>query len=468
MAIKRSESPAATASVGELWNPEDAQRLLELRVLHVELTWEQFHKLGFFPGRTIHSLRRKHDKLLAKAARARQLSKTSHRASTGTIPAKRPLSNTAPYPARSTKRSRSETRGMGSRSGLGTSSKASDYQGPSPSSRSPSSSEVADDRRDDADGDDGDIDFDGSRRRLCRGLRSQGTDSDHQEPPQDVTRLESTSTPTTTTRPQPASGAPSRSNSRHSSHVPTPTHNAVPYETNHADSGAVNNRAAHGVDLVSLAKPSPILPCMRLQPSPNQSPRNHSLPPMARLIPNPPPPQPRISVELPPLQTVRPPPLSRITPSLSISEGRFATVQSCLPATVASPAQRPPPPRSAPEKIPSPDCIPAQDQQRTRQQSVSPARFLRDAAATLIQRAEVLEQQKVPEANKRAQLEAENTRLRKQVEELEGTVKKRETELEQLRKEMEDRIAALNKNVGVLQEELEKYGKLKDVLKTLI
>jgi uncharacterized protein YlxW (UPF0749 family) len=80
----------------------------------------------------------------------------------------------------------------------------------------------------------------------------------------------------------------------------------------------------------------------------------------------------------------------------------------------------------------------------------------------------VLEQQKVPEANKRAQLEAENTRLRKQVEELEGTVKKRETELEQLRKEMEDKIAALNKNVGVLQEELEKYGKLKDVLKTLI
>jgi uncharacterized protein YlxW (UPF0749 family) len=80
----------------------------------------------------------------------------------------------------------------------------------------------------------------------------------------------------------------------------------------------------------------------------------------------------------------------------------------------------------------------------------------------------VLEQQKVPEANKRAELEAENTRLRKQVEELEGTVKKGETELEQLRKEMEDKIAVLNKNVGVLQEELEKYGKLKDVLKTLI
>jgi hypothetical protein len=45
MAIKRSENPAATASVGELWNPEDAQRLLELRVLHAELTWEQFHKV---------------------------------------------------------------------------------------------------------------------------------------------------------------------------------------------------------------------------------------------------------------------------------------------------------------------------------------------------------------------------------------------------------------------------------------
>jgi uncharacterized protein YlxW (UPF0749 family) len=80
----------------------------------------------------------------------------------------------------------------------------------------------------------------------------------------------------------------------------------------------------------------------------------------------------------------------------------------------------------------------------------------------------VLEQQKVLEANKRAELEAENTRLRKQVEELVGTVKKGETELEQLRKEMEDKIAVLNKNVGVLQEELEKYGKLKDVLKTLI
>ncbi|KAL2799459.1 hypothetical protein BJX66DRAFT_240995 [Aspergillus keveii] len=465
MAIKRSESPAATASGGELWNPEDAHRLLELRVLHAELTWEQFHKLGFFPGRTLHSLRRKHDKLTAKAARARQLSKASYRASTGSVPVKRPLPNTAPYPARSVKRSRSETRGMGSRTRLGNSSKAIGYR--ESSLRSFSSIESADERRNDADGYGGDIDFDGSTRRLRRGLRSQGTDSDYEEPPQDVTRPESTSTPTTT-RPQPASGAPSRSNSRHGSRVTTPSHNKVPSQADHEPNGPEHNRAPQGVDLISLTKPAPTLPLMRLQSNPQQSPRNHSLPPMARLIHNPTRPQPSISVQLSPLQTIRPSPLSKTTPSLSISEGRFATVQSCPPATLASPAQRPPASRPPPEKIPSPNRIPAQDQQNTRERSVSPARFLRDAAATLLQRADVLEQQKAPEANKRAELEAENTRLRKQVEELVGAVKKGETELEQLRKEMEDKIAVLNKNVGVLQEELEKYGKLKDVLKTLI
>ncbi|KAL3451093.1 hypothetical protein BJX65DRAFT_268958 [Aspergillus insuetus] len=466
MAIKRSESPAATASGGELWSPEDAHKLLELRALHAQLTWEQFHKLGFFPGRTLHSLRRKHDKLTAKAARARQLSKASYRASTGTIPAKRPLPNPAPYPARSVKRSRSETRGMGSQTRLGNSSKASGYRGSSLGSFS--SVESAEERRNDADENGGDIDFDGSTRRLRRGLRSQGAGSDHEEPPQDVTRPESTSTPTTTTRPQPASGAPSRSNSRHGSRVTTPSHNKVPSEADHVPNGLEHNRAPQGVDLISLAKPSPTLPLMRLQPNPQQSPRNHSLPPMARLIHNPTRPQPGISVQLPPLQTIRPSPLSETTSSLSISEGRFATVQSCPPATLASPSQRPPASRPPPEKIPSPNRIPAQDRQNTRERSVSPARFLRDAAAILLQRADVLDQQKVPEANKRAELEAENTRLRKQVEELEGTVKKGETELEQLRKEMENKIAVLNENVGVLQEELEKYGKLKDVLKTLI
>ncbi|KAJ0414350.1 hypothetical protein BJY00DRAFT_33008 [Aspergillus carlsbadensis] len=465
MAIKRSESPTATPSGGELWTPEDAHRLLELRVLHADLTWDQFHKLGFFPGRTLHSLRRKHEKLLEKAARARQLNKISYRASTGSVPAKRPPPHPAPYPAQSTKRSRSETR-MGGRGRLGYSSKAKGADGRSPSSRSTSrSSGVADDRRNVADEDDGDINFDGSTRRLRHGLRSQRPDSGHQEPPQDVASPEwtSTSAPTTTTRPRPASDAPSCSNSRHGLHAPPLPHNAVPPVANHADGGPKNNRAP-GVDTRPLAT----LPPMRWQPNLQQSPKSHSLPPMPRLVPNPPPRLPTISVQLPPLSTIRSPPVSETAPSPRISEGRFATVQSCPPATLASPAQGPPAHCSAPEKIASPNRTPAQDQQRTRQRSVSPARFLRDAAETLLQRADVLEQQKPVEANKRAQLEAENTRLRKKVEDLEGTVKKGETELEKLRKEMEDRIAALNKNASVLQEELEKYGKLKDVLKTLI
>jgi hypothetical protein len=57
---------------------------------------------------------------------------------------------------------------MGNRTRLGNSSKASGYQESSLSSFS--SAESADERRNDADGDGGDIDFDGSTRRVsnCR------------------------------------------------------------------------------------------------------------------------------------------------------------------------------------------------------------------------------------------------------------------------------------------------------------